>query len=226
MTVRHIVIGDIHGCFDELRDLLDRVAPSADDVVVSVGDMVRKGPAADRCIELWLERKWRAVLGNQEKKLLDLAASGRVLERPELLAAIRSWPLFADFPNEGFAIVHGGVLPGTSIDKSAIESQRDTVLTLRYLRRRGEEWIPVAKGEERPGDRFWTELWDGERTVLYGHTPRDAVRRDAKAIGLDTSCVYGGALTAAILANGEWSFVSVRARRQYAQRYDARNVRQ
>ena len=60
-------------------------------------------------------------------------------------------------------------------------------------------------------------MWAGPRTILYGHTPRQEVRRDPKAIGLDTSCVYGGKLTAAILTKGEWRFESVRARRRYAQ---------
>jgi diadenosine tetraphosphatase ApaH/serine/threonine PP2A family protein phosphatase len=219
MKRRYIVIGDIHGCFDELRDLLDRVAPSPDDVVISVGDVVRKGPAPDLCLDLWLERGWLAILGNQEKKLLDLTRSGRVADEPDrrvakredLLEFIRGWPLYADFEPEGFGVVHGGLLPGIPI-----EAQRETMLTLRYVRRRNGSWIPVPKGEEKAGDRFWTEVWDGPRIILYGHTPRQEVRRDPKAIGLDTSCVYGGALTAAVLHDGDWTFESVRARHRYA----------
>jgi len=224
MKRRHIIIGDIHGCFDELRDLLDRVAPSSDDVVISVGDVVRKGPAPDRCLDLWLERGWLGILGNQEKKLLDLVRSGRVADdsdrrmaaRADLLKFIRGWPLYGDFESEGFVVVHGGLLPGTAIDKRSIQAQRDSVLTLRHVRRRNGGWVPVAKGEEKPGDRFWSEVWDGPRTILYGHTPRQEVRRDPKAIGLDTSCVYGGALTAAVLRDRVWTFESVRARRRYA----------
>jgi serine/threonine protein phosphatase 1 len=216
---RHIVIGDIHGCFDELRDLLDRVAPSPGDVVISVGDVVRKGPAPDRCLDLWLERGWLAILGNQEKKLLDLARSGRIADEPDrrvaaradLLEFIRGWPLYAVFGQEGFGVVHGGLLPDTPI-----QGQRESVLTLRYVRRRNGGWVPVPKGEEKPGDRFWAEVWNGPLTILYGHTPRQDVRRDPKAFGLDTSCVYGGALTAAVLHEGEWTFESVRARRRYA----------
>ena len=43
MSGRTIVVGDIHGCYDELRDLLDRAALGAEDRVVSVGDLVVKG---------------------------------------------------------------------------------------------------------------------------------------------------------------------------------------
>ena len=37
MTVRRIVVGDIHGCYDELMELLEKVGISDDDRVFSVG---------------------------------------------------------------------------------------------------------------------------------------------------------------------------------------------
>ena len=54
------------------------------------------------------------------------------------------------------------------------------------------------------------------RWVLYGHTPVDEPRVDQRAIGLDTGCVYGGSLTAAIYERGQWRTDQVRARRAYA----------
>ena len=45
---RTLIIGDIHGCYDELRDLLEVAAVAADDVVVSVGDLVDRGPGRGR----------------------------------------------------------------------------------------------------------------------------------------------------------------------------------
>jgi diadenosine tetraphosphatase ApaH/serine/threonine PP2A family protein phosphatase len=52
--------------------------------------------------------------------------------------------------------------------------------------------------------------------VLYGHTPGREPKRDKQALGLDTGCVYGGSLTAAVFTDGEWEMVSVKAKRQYA----------
>ncbi|MFW6114564.1 MAG: metallophosphoesterase [bacterium] len=43
-THRTIVVGDIHGCYDELRQLLDAVAFRTDDLLVSVGDIIDRGP--------------------------------------------------------------------------------------------------------------------------------------------------------------------------------------
>ena len=38
------IIGDIHGCYTELLDLLDKAGVGDDDLVVSVGDLVDRGP--------------------------------------------------------------------------------------------------------------------------------------------------------------------------------------
>lgn len=43
---RTVVIGDVHGCFTELMDLFDRLALAADDLVISVGDLVDRGPSS------------------------------------------------------------------------------------------------------------------------------------------------------------------------------------
>ena len=40
---RTIVIGDIHGCYDELISLLEKTGFASDDRVVAVGDLIVKG---------------------------------------------------------------------------------------------------------------------------------------------------------------------------------------
>ena len=42
--MKTILFGDVHGCLDELRDLLDRVAPTPADTLVFCGDRLDKGP--------------------------------------------------------------------------------------------------------------------------------------------------------------------------------------
>ncbi|WP_448332383.1 metallophosphoesterase [Streptomyces sp. DSM 41534] len=66
---RTIIIGDIHGCFDELLELLDEVDIQPDDLLVSVGDLVDRGPAPGAVVRLFRERPNSVVvMGNHERK--------------------------------------------------------------------------------------------------------------------------------------------------------------
>lgn len=224
---RHIIIGDIHGCIDEVRELLSRAAVSKGDIVVAVGDLTRKGPAPDRCVELWIENGYLSVLGNNDATMIERSerwptrvfakhADRVVVRRTDLIAAMSVWPLYRDFPKTGAVVVHGGVLPNASRFGPELVP-REAALELRYVRRNGTRWAFVPKGRQTDGDRFWSELWEGDRIVVYGHTPRREPKIDRRAIGLDTGCVYGGRLTAAIFERpGEWRLVDVPARRAYA----------
>ena len=50
-AARTFVIGDIHGCVDELDRLLDALAPAAGDTVVFLGDYIDRGPASKAVID-------------------------------------------------------------------------------------------------------------------------------------------------------------------------------
>jgi serine/threonine protein phosphatase 1 len=115
---RTIVIGDLHGCFDEARALLDRLAVSENDRVIFAGDLVDRGPKPRECVELAM--KWHAILGNHEEKHLqqrkrkdedlspDHLATRRALsnEHYEYFAKL---PLFIRLPEHGAVVVHAGV---------------------------------------------------------------------------------------------------------------------
>jgi predicted phosphodiesterase len=223
---RLIFIGDIHGCYDELVELLDLVAPASRDVVISVGDVVTKGPAAARCLDLWRDRGYLAVQGNNEQKLLEHARpllrffvreSRDVLRRTDLLRYIASWPLVLDFPAAGVTAVHGGFLPRMRVTAEDIEREQETVVQLRWIRKNKGDWKPVPKEKRRKVDVLWSDMWRGERFVVYGHTPVREPKIDRFSLGLDTGCVYGGTLTAAIFAGGKWKLMGVRAKRKYAE---------
>ena len=54
MAGRRIVVGDIHGCYDELMELLEKVGIGDDDRIVSVGDLITKGPKSKEVLELFM----------------------------------------------------------------------------------------------------------------------------------------------------------------------------
>ena len=72
---RHLAIGDIHGCINALRSLLDYVSPGPDDTIVMLGDYVDRGPDSravlDLIIELGKSHHLVALRGNHEIMMLD-----------------------------------------------------------------------------------------------------------------------------------------------------------
>ncbi|MEI7378056.1 metallophosphoesterase [Dickeya chrysanthemi] len=78
---RHIfVAGDIHGCYRQLTAKLDQVGFDIHrDLLVSVGDVIDRGPHNLACLDLLQQPWFRAVRGNHEQMALDaLADAGRI----------------------------------------------------------------------------------------------------------------------------------------------------
>ena len=212
--MRTIVVGDIHGCADELGDLLALVRFGADDRLVAVGDLVAKGPKSREVLDLFAgDARFSSVLGNHDRAILRrwLGEKGKLkdsqkkcykeLKRSDdaekYFSYLRSLPLVIDLGTH--LVVHAGVRP----DVPLASQSEDDLVELRTL---------GGKRESRKGVP-WYEVYDGGPVVLFGHWPSAAPRRGPRAIGLDTGCVYGYELTAYCVETGE--FVSVPARRAY-----------
>jgi serine/threonine protein phosphatase 1 len=88
------IIGDIHGCFAELQDLLDRAGIADDDRVIALGDIVDRGPDSVRVLDFFCNSPSRlSLMGNHERKHLRGArhevklASSQIFSREEFGAA-------------------------------------------------------------------------------------------------------------------------------------------
>jgi bis(5'-nucleosyl)-tetraphosphatase (symmetrical) len=123
------VIGDIHGCYDPLRRLLDRVDfdPTVDELW-SVGDLVNRGPQSLEVLRFLqqLGSGCTVVLGNHDLHLLGAVLGSRPLrpkdtldevlrasDLPELVAWLRRRPI-AHY-DHGVLMVHAGVLPSWTL---------------------------------------------------------------------------------------------------------------
>ena len=212
MSGRTIIVGDIHGCYDELMALLEKAALAESDRVISVGDLIVKGEKNREVLDLFIEdERFSAVLGNHDRalrrywrgegvSLKDSQEKTRAeLEQDEARysAYIQQLPLMIDLGSH--LVVHAGVRPGVALSGQTVED-------LTELRTLGED---RTNREGVP----WYERYDGEQIVLFGHWPAPEPRRGPRAIGLDTGCVYGYDLTAYIIETGE--FLSVKAKRVY-----------
>jgi serine/threonine protein phosphatase 1 len=211
---RLFAIGDIHGCVEELRQLLDAIPATADDTIVFVGDYVDRGSDSCGVIEHLLT--WRRhtparsvfLKGNHEDMALDyIGRSGQWGEawlRNGGVATLRSYGISAQAPRTDVArempeahvrfmeeletsllwgdyrVVHAGVRPGVPWDAQRTED-------LLWIR-----------------EEFLDHPHDLGVTIVFGHTPhRRVVIQPPYRIGIDTGCVYGGALTCLVLPEGE-----------------------
>ena len=68
---RDFVVGDLHGCYNALKKLLEKVDfNTKKDRLISVGDLIDRGPDSIKCLEL-LKKPWfYCVLGNHEDILI------------------------------------------------------------------------------------------------------------------------------------------------------------
>src|SRR5204863_3459965 len=67
---RTIIVGDVHGCRDELDALLDKVAFTMGDRLVFVGDLIARGPDSLGVLDIARHTGAEIVRGNHEEKLL------------------------------------------------------------------------------------------------------------------------------------------------------------
>jgi serine/threonine protein phosphatase 1 len=173
------VVGDVHGCRGTLERLLSELDPADDELVVFVGDLVRKGPDSKGVVDLVREHdNLLSVRGNNEQKLIDGRKSIDALTDADL-AFIESLPAVISWDDA--MVVHGGV----DHRKPLVEHDLTELLNNRSL---------VPDGSyDRP---YWFETRREAPRVFFGHTVLSEPLVSDWAVGLDTGCVYGGQLTA------------------------------
>lgn len=64
-------VGDIHGCYEQLMEALEKIKFNPDvDRLISVGDLVNRGPDSVKCLNLLKETWFHAVFGNHEDMMI------------------------------------------------------------------------------------------------------------------------------------------------------------
>jgi hypothetical protein len=219
---RTIIVGDVHGCAEELQLLLRKCGHVRGDRVVLAGDLVAKGPDSQGVVQFARENEVLAVMGNHDAFAL---AHRKDVEkehshgRRSYLRSLRSddWAYLQNLPlylrlgpakpgGRDFMVVHAGLAPGVPVEKQ----KREHLLSLRSIADTGE-----------PTSRLlvhfpWAAKWQGPESVVFGHDAVRGLQQYPLATGLDTGCVYGRELTALILPEGD--LVHVSARKRYANR--------
>jgi bis(5'-nucleosyl)-tetraphosphatase (symmetrical) len=230
--MRTIVIGDVHGCLAELKQLLSVVEHTPDDRVICAGDIVDRGPYPVQTVRFVRAAGFGMVLGNHEEKHVRWARheqrrlanpkyrnpmrpfeGRRMAEHDALTDDERHWlaelPPFLRFEHEGrpWLITHGGVPSDMPVEKQEpkrlIRCRHVDEVTGAYASKDDPFEVPA-------GSVYWTRRWRGPESVVYGHIVHqdfmvrwDRPEEGVHCIGIDTGCCFGGSLTAAVFVPGD-----------------------
>lgn len=226
--MKRIIVGDVHGCFEELMKLLDMAEyDSLTDEVILLGDIVDRGPRVLDTVRFvrqgCLDGRFRCLLGNHEEKHVRWARyeeerrtlgkknpmppllGERAVQHECLTGEERGWlaelPAFIRFQDGGrdWIACHAGI----PVDRS-IEAQKvKTLVRTRWLDATTGKYSSTGDPNKIPEDAvYWDDKWMGPESVIHGHIvmdePRLTERNGVFVFGIDTGCCFGGKLTAAL----------------------------
>lgn len=239
MEPRLAFIGDVHGCYEELMSLVEKIGfyEGKIDKIIFVGDLIDKGPFPKEVIE-WCKLYAASCVilkGNHEEKHLRYHMHERkkkrnptyknpmtfseehLRTRAELLK-IKDFDVYdwIDSWNDYYYCLDKEqhlVIHGGLLPGQKAEHMPLKILTrVRYLKSDSE----MAHIEEITRDMpFWTDKYHGPEKVVFGHQPFLEPLVTDFAIGIDTACVHGNKLTA-YLPHLEEKFIQVDALRAYS----------
>ncbi|MDL4842939.1 bis(5'-nucleosyl)-tetraphosphatase PrpE [Aquibacillus rhizosphaerae] len=216
------IIGDVHGCIDELYELFDKLnyewengVPQHPDnrIPVFVGDLTDRGPNSIAVIDLvytmvmdksiakyvpgnHCNKLYRYFLGNNVKEQHGLETTVSEFKklnqkrqkqvRYRFISLYENAAIYIELPEVNTIVAHAG------IREDLIGKNNKKVKTfVFYGDITGETHL-----DGRPVRRDWAQNYQGERWIVYGHTPVKEPRIVNKTINIDTGCVFGNALSA------------------------------
>ena len=238
------IIGDVHGCFDELQELLEKlgyqITTEVDKEVnygytvtvperrkvLFVGDLVDRGPASNKVLRLAMSmiknKQALCVLGNHDDKL-KRKLEGRNVQISHGLA--ETLEQLATEPEAFVTEVHAflnSLISHYILDNGKLCIAHAGLREEMQGRTSGIVRSFALYGETTGEiDEFglpmrynWAKDYKGKTMVVYGHTPVHEANWLNNTMDVDTGCVFGGKLSA--LRYPEKEVVSVAAKKAYA----------
>ncbi|MEO7001926.1 MAG: polynucleotide kinase-phosphatase, partial [Ktedonobacterales bacterium] len=235
------IIGDVHGCYAELIELLAALGYQPDEVAgmrrpdgrraIFIGDLVDRGPQVVETVRLVMRMvatgQALCVPGNHDTKLQRALAGRNVQVKhglAESLAQIHALPddergafsrdyrAFADSLISHYVLDAGHLVVAHAGMKEAYQGRASG--RVREFALYGET---TGETDEfgLPVRANWAADYRGHAAVVYGHTPVPDATWLNSTIDIDTGCVFGGRLTA--LRWPERELISVPAHAVYAE---------
>ncbi len=234
---RLIVYGDVHGCLDEFKELRHKITPRPNDIEVSLGDIINKGPHSKELIEYFMLHKILLITGNHEDKILRYRRFEKLKSKrnPIILSELQKKvyhslsrvhfeylskaPLFYRFGK--VTLLHAGITNAMRLETLG-KKESALIFHIRWLDKKFH-FVSIEETKNK-GKYFWSDVYDGgSGFVVYGHQPFKEVKVNKNALGIDTGCAYGNKLTAAvfdmdydIVENLNYSIYQVNAKAVYS----------
>jgi protein phosphatase len=234
------IIGDVHGCYEELTELLGALGYMEDAEVgmrhpvgrraIFVGDLVDRGPATVPTVDLVrrMTTSGQALClpGNHDDRLYRYLKHGKAqtahglaetlaqldaLPPEERIRWVRDYSAFYDALVSHYVLDGGNLVVAHAGMKERYQGRASG--RVRDFALFGET-TGESDEEGLPVRINWAADYRGRAAVVYGHTPVPEPTWVNNTINIDTGCVFGGRLTA--LRWPERELVSVPARRTYA----------
>jgi bis(5'-nucleosyl)-tetraphosphatase (symmetrical) len=191
---KYLFIGDIHGCLDELKELLANTGWYKDTPefkVILLGDLVDRGPDSKGVIRFTMENNLSMIRGNHDDRYIGLKNKiqwHQINQRSKKPMWMRNYPdrinflnslsddefLFLEqaptlmtFPDLNLVAVHAGFLPG----KPLALQEENTKMHIRFL---NEDLSPAHLDKDNDycqpqNSFFWAERFEEPYNVIYGH---------------------------------------------------------
>ncbi len=231
------MIGDVHGCADELELLLEKLGYARDEngvfahaenrKVVFLGDLVDRGPRVGDVLEIarmMIEAGTAlGVAGNHDEKLLkylrgkkvsiahglDVSIADLEARGDEFKAQTQKFldSLVSHYVLDGGQLVVAHAGLTANLQGRASGAVRAFCLYGETTGETDEFGLPVRYA--------WANDYRGKATVVYGHTPVPVADWQNNTLNIDTGCVFGGELTA--LRWPEREILSVKAKETYVE---------
>ena len=206
---RTIIIGDIHGCYEELQRLLDEIDFSGTDLLIAVGDMVDRGPYPWEAAKFFRDTpNAHSVLGNHERRVAGVIR-GRSQPAWSQLHTLdkvveAEQPGWADYFESLPAVIETphAIVTHARLDPDKVLSEQEPYFTCAV----GGSNIKIEADETGIPLWFhqWRERYPQTKPVCIGHIKYGRVELDSGALyALDTDAVKGHQLTALTLPSGD-----------------------
>lgn len=233
------VIGDIHGCYDELRSLIEKLGYKKmhgqykhkdQRRLAFVGDLTDRGPASLKVIELVYQlvivdkvatyvpgnhcnKLYRYFLGNnvEIKHGLETTVAEYLKRDQEEQKIIRNkfMTLYEEAPLYYYDQPLNVVISHAGILDSMIGENNSHVKAFVLYGPKSKEYHP----DGRPVRVDWTPYHKGHTLVIYGHTPVLKPYKSNNTINIDLGCVFGNKLMAIQIP--EQTEISVSSKQPY-----------